>query len=172
MRRIRVLGLVSIGALLQCGGDEPGAVTDREVAVLDVVVDSLPFVIHGTWGMGDRPYTALISSAAPSTRVMDPTPQVERSGAPPPRHTAAWLARQAGKDHVVGICSPEPDGEYCDFERATVVATVSRVRFTTDDRATVEVAVGRRDFGAIAELTLAQADFSWSLVDFEVIMIS
>ena len=147
--------------------------TPRDFAVLDVVVDSLPFVIRQTWGMeDDEPYTALLSAAAPTGRVSDPPQEAGRTEDPVGEHPQEWLVRQAAKKHVVGTCAPEPDATYCDFARSTVVATISRVRFTPDGDATVEVAIGRRDFGSISQLTLSPAGTSWEVVGFQIIVIS
>ncbi len=139
--------------------------------MLDVVVDSLPYLIGRTWGAGDGgAYTALLNTQAPDARATDP-PAEEKGQAPPP-HSAAWIEGQHGKDHVVGTCSAEPGGRYCDPEQATVVATLSRVRLTSDGVATVEVALGRRDFGTIVEVRLGRAGNGWTLSALDVIVIS
>lgn len=173
MARLRWLALAVLVVLPQCRGGEGEAMTPRDMAVLDVVVDSLPFVIRQTWGMeDDQPYTALLSSAAPTRWVSDPPQQPGRSEHPVGEHPHEWLVRQAAKEHVVGTCSPDSDGTYCDFALSTVVATISRARFTPDGDATVEVALGRRDFGAITQLTLGPVGTSWEVVGFEIIVIS
>ncbi len=172
MVRLRWLALAALTTLPQCSGDG-SAQTTREVAVLDVVVDSLPFVIRQTWGMeSDHPHTALLNSAAPERRTLDPGQGAAPPESAPEHHSSDWLQRQSGKEHIVGTCSPVPDQAYCDFDLATVVATISRVRFTGEGSATVEVALGRRDFGSIVELTLGPTEMSWELVQFNVIVIS
>ncbi len=173
MVRLRWLALAALTVLPQCAGDGSWEATPLEMAVLDVVVDSLPYTILQTWGMeGDRPFTALLNSAAPEGRALDPGQGAQPTTGATPRHSDEWLARQTAKDHIVGTCSPVPDEAYCDFNLATVVATISTVRFTTDGAATVEVAIGRRDFGSIVELALAPTQTSWEMVDFSIIVIS
>lgn len=173
MVRRRWLALAALAALPQCADDGSREMTPREGAVLDVVVDSLPYVIHQTWGVeNDQPYTALLNSTAPDRRALDPIQGAEPTQSVTEGHASEWLERQSAKEHIVGTCSPVSDQAYCDFDLATVVATISRVRFADDGSATVEVALGRRDFGSIVELTLGPTETSWEMVGFETIVIS
>ncbi|NNG16844.1 MAG: hypothetical protein HKM89_10220 [Gemmatimonadales bacterium] len=156
-----------------CRDATPRPTGEQEAAILSVVVDSLPFAIAKTWGMPqDTPYTALLDTRAPATRLSDQLSEVSEADEPPEYHAPAWIEHQLSKPHIVGSCETGSDDDYCASGLATVLARLSQVRLTDDGGATVEVSLSRRGFAAVFELTLAEVDGAWSVVGFNLLVIS
>lgn len=171
--RYGCLTVVTVAALLGCVDGQQRPSAEEEAAILNVVVDSLPLVIDQAWGNPtDQPHTALLDIEAVATRLSDQLEQYSGPAQQARNHAAEWVEEQVRKEHIVGSCSSDDTGQYCDMSLATVLARISQVRLTGDNGATVEVSVSNRGFVAVYEIALGRESDSWAVTELKLIIIS
>ena len=175
--RTRILfptALQIVGAL---AGHPTTAVSQEEIpaeqqgAILNVVLDSLPYVIGRTWGIDeDRPYAVVLHTTAPQMGLLQRDFVRPATAA---EHDHRWLEEQLSKPDVLGLCT-ELLRHMCERGAATVVATLS-LPTQRDGRVVVEVEVRRRSGGppggrgafvANCVLVLTKSEKGWGVVDF------